>query len=49
MPVGKCRWGRPVVLRLKKQFLKKQTVSVKYWLMGRNSCIENFSYLTLSD
>jgi hypothetical protein len=28
---------------------KKQIVSVKYWLMGRNSCIENLSDLALSD
>jgi hypothetical protein len=24
-------------------------VSVKYWLLGRDSCIENFSDLILSD
>jgi hypothetical protein len=28
--------------------LKKQIVSVKYWLMERNSCIENLSDLALS-
>jgi hypothetical protein len=33
---------------LKEQFLKKQIVSVKYWLLGRDSC-ENFSDLTHSD
>jgi hypothetical protein len=29
--------------------LKNQIVSVKSWFMGRNSCIENFSDLALSD
>jgi hypothetical protein len=34
---------------LTEQFLKKQIVSVKYWLLGRESCIENLSDSTLSD
>jgi hypothetical protein len=29
--------------------LKKQIVSIKYLLIGRNSCIENLSDLALSD
>ncbi len=39
--------GRPMLL--KEHFLKKKTLSVKYWLLGRVSCIEKFSDLTHSD
>ncbi len=31
---------------LKEQFFLKQIVSVKYWLLGRDSFIDNFSDLT---
>ncbi len=34
---------------LKKQFLKKKTVGVKNWSMGRVSCYKDLSNLTYSD
>jgi hypothetical protein len=39
--------GLPMLLGEK--FLKKQTVNVKYWLLGRDSCVEKFSDMTHSD
>ncbi len=31
---------------LKEQFVTNQTVTVKYWLLGRDSCVKKFSDLT---
>jgi hypothetical protein len=33
----------------KGQFLKNHTVNVKYWLVGRDSCVKKLSDLTHSD
>ncbi len=34
---------------LKEQFIIKQTMSVKFWLLGVDSCLDNFSDLSHSD
>ncbi len=34
---------------LKEQILKNKTMSVKYWLLGRDSGVEHFFDLTHSD